>query len=60
MYLCGRRPAEMFAMAVVLRQASGFVAPVGAAARQAAAGEPLQAVPFEVQPYMCVAIPQLS
>lgn len=43
MYVCGRRPVEMFAVVTMLRQTSGFVAPVGAAARQAAAGEPLQA-----------------
>eukprot|EP00904_Undaria_pinnatifida_P010108 jgi/Undpi1/6227/HiC_scaffold_20.g08711.m1 len=38
MHVCGRRPVEVFAMAVVLRPASAFVAPVGAAARQTAAG----------------------
>lgn len=58
MHVCGRRPVEVFAMAVVLRPASAFVAPVGAAARQTAAGEPLQVVPFEVQPtFTCVGLP---
>lgn len=56
MYLCGRRPVEMFAMVTILRQTSGFVAPVGAAARQTGAGVPLQA---EVE-HVCDAVQTLS